>query len=123
MNKYKIQFYQDKDGNIPIVDYINELNRKAAKSKAERVRLNKIYEYFDILSAYGTRAGVPYTKHIDGSIWELRPTNDRLFYFYWQDNTYLILHHFIKKSQKTPIKEIEKAKRNLSDFLERNKLL
>ena len=52
-------------------------------------------------------------------IWELRPANDRIFFFYRKDETYLMLHHFIKKTQKTPTREIEQAKRNLADFLER----
>lgn len=32
----------------------------------------------------------------------------------------IILSHFKKKTRKTPISEIEKAKRYLNDFLERN---
>ncbi|MBQ6134668.1 MAG: type II toxin-antitoxin system RelE/ParE family toxin [Lachnospiraceae bacterium] len=32
-----------------------------------------------------------------------------------------MLHYFVKKSQKTPKKEIEKAKRNRDDWLKRNK--
>ena len=35
------------------------------------------------------------------------------------DNHIILLHHFVKKSSKTPRKEIEKAKLNLYDFLER----
>jgi phage-related protein len=31
-----------------------------------------------------------------------------------------MLHHFIKKTQKTPPGEIKQAKRNLADFLERS---
>jgi len=30
------------------------------------------------------------------------------------------LHHFTKKTNKTPPGEIEQAKRNLADYLERN---
>ncbi|MBQ6259576.1 MAG: type II toxin-antitoxin system RelE/ParE family toxin, partial [Lachnospiraceae bacterium] len=43
------------------------------------------------------------------------------FFFYWKDNTFVLLHYFVKKSQKTPKKEIEKAKRNRDDWLKRNK--
>ena len=60
-------------------------------------------------------------KHIEGRIWELRPLNNRIFFFYWQDNKFVLLHHLIKKSQKTPTKEIERARSNLKDFLERSK--
>ena len=76
--------------------------------------------YFEILRQYGTRIGEPVTKHIADDIWELRPLQERLFYFYWKDNTFVILHHFTKASRKTPDLEIEKAKRNLKDFRERS---
>lgn len=31
----------------------------------------------------------------------------------------MLLHHFMKQTQKTPAREIEKAKRELKDLLER----
>lgn len=117
---FKIEFYKDKADNEPIVEYIQELNEKAKTSKEHRIRLKKIVEYFEVLSQYGTRAGVPYVKHIEDDIWELRPTNDRIFFFYRKGDTFLMLHHFIKKTQKTPAREIEQAKRNLVDFIERS---
>ncbi|MEM5770532.1 MAG: type II toxin-antitoxin system RelE/ParE family toxin [Bacillota bacterium] len=52
-------------------------------------------------------------------MWELRPLENRIFFFCWRDNTFVLIHHFIKKSQKTPTKEIEQARTNLKDFLER----
>lgn len=69
---------------------------------------------------YGTFVGEPIVKHITDKIWELRPLSDRIFFFYWTDDTYVLLHHFVKKSNKTPNKEIKKAENNLKDFLERN---
>jgi phage-related protein len=78
---FQIEFYKSKDGHEPIAEYILELDKKAATSKTDRVLLKKIYEHFDILSQYGTRAGLPYMKHIDSDIWELRPTNNRIFFF------------------------------------------
>jgi phage-related protein len=117
---YKIIIYRDKSGNEPITEYIKELEIAAAKNKSERIKLKKILEYMAILSEYGSRAGVPYVKHIEDDIWELRPTNDRFFYIHWKDEKYLLLHHFTKTTQKTPKRELEQAKRNLADFLERS---
>lgn len=59
-------------------------------------------------------------KHIEDDLWELRPLSNRMFFFYWKDNKFVLVHHYIKKSQKAPKKEIEKAKRNIKDWLERN---
>jgi len=61
----------------------------------------------------------PYVKHIDDEIWELRPLRDRFFFFCWHGDILVLLHHFVKGTQKTPPREIEKAKRNLKDFIER----
>jgi len=74
-----------------------------------------------ILSEYGTRAGEPYVKHIAGDIWELRPRQDRSFFFYWVDNNFIMLHHFVKKTNKTPKREIRQAERNMNDYIERKK--
>jgi len=118
---YEIEIYEDKDGNSPVADFLGELNIKARTSKEHRVRLKKISEYLQLLRAYGTRAGLPATRHIDGGIWELRPTNDRILFAYWKDDKFILLHHFVKKTQKTPKREIEQTKRNWNDFIERSK--
>lgn len=57
---------------------------------------------------------------LKGDIWELRPLDNRIMYAYWKDNTFVLLHYFNKKTQKTPKSEIQIAKNNLKDFLERN---
>jgi len=116
---FRIKFYKDVRGNEPITEYLKELRKKSTTSKYERVRLKKITEYMRALRTYGTKAGEPYVKHIDDKIWELRPTNDRIFFFAWEDGVFVMLHHFIKKTNKTPKHEIEQAKRNLDDFLKR----
>ncbi len=116
---YEIEFYEDKNGKSEVADYIKKLNTKAT-SKECRVNFNKIVAYMDMLEELGTRVGEPVTKHLDGEIWELRPLKNRFLYAYYKDNRFIILHHFIKKTQKTPKHEIEQAKRNLKDYLERN---
>ena len=73
----------------------------------------------------GTRLGENITKHLEDDIWELRPGNNRVFYFFFENDTFVLLHHFRKKSQKTPRREIEKAKNERIDYItrkENNKL-
>jgi len=50
----------------------------------------------------------------------LRPLAHRIFFFYWKDNKFILLHHFVKKTNKTPLKEIKQAQRKMEDFKERN---
>ncbi len=117
---FEVLFYYDRHGKSEIVDYLDELQTKAKTSKTDRINREKILTYIGALERYGTRLGKPYVKHIENDIWELRPLSNRIFFFYWKDNKFVLLHFFIKKSQKTPPKEISKAKNNLKDFLERN---
>lgn len=114
---HKIYFYRDKNGKEPVVEYMTQLSLK--KDKDSRIKFNKINDYIEMLGRYGTQAGEPYVKHLDGDIWELRPLRDRIFFVAWVNDSYVILHHFMKKTQKTPAREIEKAKRELADLIER----
>ena len=118
--KYEIIFWQDINGFSETQDYIYELKEKSIKSKDARIKLNKIVEYIDILECYGTQVGEPYVKHLEGELYELRPLRDRFIFFYKKENKYIILNHFVKKTQKTPRKEIEKAYRLIDNFTERD---
>ena len=115
---HKIYFYRDKNGKEPVAEYIAELAQK--KDKDSRIKLNKIRDYIKVLSEYGTQVGEPYIKHLDGEIWELRPLRDRILFVGWIQGSYVLLHQFVKKTQKTPAREIERARRELADLIERN---
>lgn len=114
---HNIYFYKDKKGNEPVLEYMRELASK--KGKDSRIKLNKINDYIELLSQHGTRAGEPYIKYLDAEIWELRPLRDRILFVAWIDGSFVLLHHFMKKTQKTPKREIEQAKRELADLKER----
>lgn len=117
---YEVITYKDRKGEDKVAEYIQELNSRMASSKDARIRYKKIMEYIGQLRRYGVAAGKPAIAHITGTgLWELRPTNDRIFFAYWKDEIFVLLHHFVKKSQKTPTREIERAEQNLKDFLER----
>ena len=118
---FTILFYQDKRGRQPVKEYMDSLQSNVDTNKDSRIKLKKIYEYIEVLACNGTRAGEKYTKYIEDDIWELRPLSVRIFFFYWKENTFILLHQFQKKTQKTPKKEIEQAKRNKRDFIERSK--
>ena len=116
---FEIIFYEDEHGYSDVKEFISYLHKKSATSKDARINFNKLVAYLDILEEMGTRVGKPVTKHLDGDIWELRPLSNRILYAYYKDNTFLLLHHFKKQSQKTPPREIEKAKKELKDYMRR----
>lgn len=109
------------DGKQPVKEYLDKLEEKSINSKDARIKYNKIDQYIGILREYGTAAGEPYVKHLDGEIWELRPLRDRILFFAWGGNSFILLSHFMKRTQKTPKREIEKAKRLMEDFRERSR--
>ena len=116
---YEIEFYETEDGKCPIWDFLEALRLKAPTNKDARIQHKQASLYIELLQQNGTHMNAEITKHLDDGIWELRPGNNRVFYFFYQNNTYVLLHQFRKKSQKTPKREIEKAKTERNDYLRR----
>jgi len=114
--KYNIIFYEDDKGNSPVQEFLDELQVTSQNNKKSLQLLEKVILYLEILERRGTRAGYPYTKHIEGDIWELRPKNHRILFFGWEGKNIVLLHTFQKKSKKTPRREIQKAKREMKDW-------
>ena len=114
---YRIRFYKDKNGNRPIVDYLRNLAKKTDKDS--RIKVTKINDYIQLLSKDGLSIGEPYIKRLDDEIWELRPLRDRILFVAWDGKSFILLHIFMKDTQKTPTREIKQAKRNLADMKER----
>ena len=114
---YRIRYYKDKNGNSTIKDYIQSLRK--GKDKDSRIKLHKIQDYIKFLKIEGKQVGEPYVKHLDGEIWELRPLRNRILFAAWDGKCFILLHHFLKQTQKTPTREIKQAMRNLADIRER----
>lgn len=115
---YDIIFYKNRKGESEIEKYLLKLQRK--KDKTSRIKFNKIIAYIDMLSKYGISIGEPYIKHLNNDIWELRPLRDRILFAYYSNNKFILLSIFMKKTQKTPNIEIDKAIKNLEDFIRRS---
>lgn len=115
---YTIEFYKDKNGKSEVHEYIKNLNRN--NSKKNRQEGKKITAYIDLLAESGLMLKAPYIKKVDKEIWELRPLRDRILFASGHNNKFVLLSIFIKKAQKTPKLEIEKAKRLLEDYKKRS---
>ncbi|MBC3535742.1 MULTISPECIES: type II toxin-antitoxin system RelE/ParE family toxin [Negativicutes] len=114
---YKIEFYENQRGESEVWDFLETLRVKSKTSKDARIQYNQILFYIDLLAKNGTNLPVNITKHLEEDIWELRPGNNRVFYFYYDESQYVLLHHFRKKSQKTPKREITRAKAERDDYI------
>lgn len=112
--KWKVIFYQKVDGSSPVFDFIESLIPK----------LNaKVYRDIGILQDYGNANREPYSKYLDDGIFELRTKQGsditRVLYFFYLGNLIVLTNGFIKKTAKTPGKEIRLAKAYRKDFLAR----
>ena len=107
MNNYEVKYYIDSKGRSPVREYIGRLNLK------ERA---KVLKYIDFLRENNGRLDEPYSRHIEGKIRELRVdfhrNRHRIFYFTFVGRKIILLHAFLKKTAKTPISEINQAKKN-----------
>ena len=114
MSKFQVIFFQKQNGESPSEQFINSL---AVKMQA------KIYMLLQILSENGNNLREPYSKHLDDGIFELRAKVgsdiSRVLYFFYVDQRIIVTNGFVKKTQKTPKSEIEKAKEIRKEYLER----
>ncbi len=78
-------------------------------------------EYQNIIQEleYAGRLIEPFGKRLEKDLFKIRVRrgkNIRVFYFYTDDDYIFGVHAFIKKSQKTPIKEIKKDKKIIKEI-------
>lgn len=116
---YTVEFYETQNGECQIWDFLEGLRIKAVSNKDARIQHKQVSLCIELLQQNGTHMNENITKHLEDGIWELRPGNNRVFYFFFKNDTFVLLHQFRKKSQKTPKREIEKAKRERNDYLSR----
>jgi phage-related protein len=75
----------------------------------------------DLMLECGPALGMPHTRAMRGGLFELRVKGQegiaRVFYGTAVAQRIIMLHAFIKKSQKTPLKELAIARRRLQEVL------
>ncbi|MEZ4591081.1 MAG: type II toxin-antitoxin system RelE/ParE family toxin [Chloroflexota bacterium] len=68
---------------------------------------------------FGPNLGMPFTRSMGNGLFEIRARGKegigRAFFCTIVDQRIIILHAFIKKSQKTPKKELNMARRRMND--------
>ena len=113
MNRTVI-FYRTADGKCPVQEFLDSLPGKVAQKVVWVLRL---LEDMDIVPA-------SYFKKLAGmeDIWECRiqfGSNAYRIFCFFMNNSVVLTHGFVKKSQKTPAGEIERAEAYRRDFLKR----
>ena len=110
--EFEIRFYEKADGTSPAEEFLNALD------KPMRIKMVKM---ISLLGELGFNLREPYSKPIDDGIFELRAqvgnNISRILYFFVIGKRVILTNGFIKKTQKTPQKEIELAKKYRKDYL------
>ncbi len=79
----------------------------------------KYFRLTDLILEFGANLGMPHTRALSGGLFELRAKASegiaRVFYCTLVGKRVVILHGFIKKSQKTPPKELRIARRRMHE--------
>lgn len=100
--KWEVKFYQTGRGAIPVSDFLEKQNLQIKTKFGKLVRL---------LINNGPFLKPPQSKKLAKNLYELRVSGKdpiRIFYTF-KNQVYYLLHIFIKKSQKTPDRELKTA--------------
>ncbi len=114
MPQFEIEYFEDENGSRPAEEFILSL---PIKMRA------KTFQLLVLLEERGNVLREPYSKLLEDGIFELRIKQGnnitRILYFFVLHGKIILTNGFIKKSQKTPKREIEKAKENRKEYLRR----
>lgn len=76
----------------------------------------KIFHAFELVQKYGTQIGMPHVKRLKKDLYELRikGTQECRLIFTISKNRIIFLHGFLKKSNKTPSRDLDLAQKRLT---------
>ena len=102
-------FYRTQAGNEPVREWLKSLKREDRKTIGADIKT----------AQFGWPLGMPLIRKVEPGLWEVRSNISQgiaRVLFTVEDNTMVLLHGFIKKSQKTPSSELNTARRRLADL-------
>lgn len=107
---YIVEFYREAGGRCPMDEFMDSLAEK---------HLARVHAYLELLEQKGPNLQRPYADVVVGKIRELRPGfgrhEYRLLYFFAGKRT-VVTHGFLKKTDRMPPSEIERALRRMRDW-------
>lgn len=104
-----VNFYRTDAGNEPVRDWLKELHRDDKRIIGEDIKTAQL----------GWPLGMPLIRKIDKNLWEVRsslPDGIARVLFTVDESQMILLHGFIKKSNKTPQNEIKTATARLGYY-------
>ena len=110
----EIKFYEDRAGRVPVIEFLDSLDLKMRQKMLRAIlALQDIGMPFEC--RYQNHGTMAYFEHRDKA-----ETNiSRVMYFFVVGDRAVLTHGFIKKTEKTPLREKERAKKIREDYIER----
>lgn len=116
MQVFEVEFFRTDNGKCPVEDFLSSLDYKMVA---------KLMIGLKLLEKNGNRLREPYSKPLEDGIFELRAKQGsditRVLYFFFSGRRIIVTNGFVKKTQKTPVSEIARAKRYRQEYLKREK--
>jgi len=113
--RWKIDYYKTPSGREPVQELIENL---------PEIPRSRVYNTIELLAEFGPILKMPHVKKVTGTpLWELRILGEasiRFFYVAKIGQSFLLLHGFTKRKQKTPRKEIKTALDRLREYKSRS---
>lgn len=112
MKRVQARFFRTRQGREPVRDWLLEL------AAADRKRVGE--EIKDV--EFSWPIGMPLCRHLGDGLWEVRCSLSARriarVLFCLRGDTMLLLHAFMKTTQKTPQHDLELARTRLKEFLQ-----
>jgi phage-related protein len=81
--------------------------------------LARFLRYAERMEVFGPDLGMPHTRAMGGGLFELRLKAvegiARVFYCTVVDRRIVFLHQFVKKTEKTPLRELDTARQRMKE--------
>ncbi len=112
--EWSIEYYITEQGRCPVKEFVDSLT---PEGQAKYIFITKL------LKEYGLNVKEPYIKQITGhrKLFEIRIKGksgiSRIFYFAHTGRKFILLHGFVKKTEKTPQREIIIAEQRMKDYI------
>ncbi len=108
-----VRFYRSESGNEPVRDWLRSMNASDRKVIGEDIKTVQ----------FGWPLGMPLVRKMGKDLWEIRTRLDGRIarvLFTSKDGMIVLLHGFIKKSDKTPADDLAVAQQRMKHIWEQS---
>jgi len=109
---FTLEWYCDDRGKSDVFNYYEELSKQQKK---------KLYYLFYMMADTGRIRSEQQFNYEGDQLYAFKPTPDRFLCFFYQGSKIIITNAFIKKTDKLPPREKQKALKLKNDFIKRYK--